>query len=70
MKIKKILPVTTISSLNINAAPIVRIFELTTDITRQNQYKAVGIENLTTSIKTEKTELLQCMFLTKKITQV
>ena len=70
MKIKKILPVTTISSLNIDAAPLVRIFELTTDITRQNQYKAVGIENLTTSIKTEKTELLQCMFLTKKITQV
>lgn len=51
--VKKVLPVIIASSLNINAAPIVRIFELTTDITRQNQYKAVGIENLTTSIKTE-----------------
>lgn len=38
----------------LKTSPVVRFFELTTDIEEQDNYKEVGVENLTISIKNEK----------------
>lgn len=48
------------------AAPIVRLFELTTNLKEQANYKQVGVENLTTSIKNEG-GTLQCTLFIKKM---
>lgn len=36
-----------------HATPIVHIFELTTDISQQERFNSIGLDNLTTSVQTE-----------------
>ncbi|PGH21199.1 antibiotic biosynthesis monooxygenase [Fusobacterium polymorphum] len=52
--LKKLIMVGVIMATTLQAAPIVRFFELTTDPQKRANYSQVGVENLTTSIKNEK----------------
>ena len=51
--LKKMIVAGSILATTTQAAPIVRLFELTTNPKEQANYKQVGVENLTTSIKNE-----------------